>query len=92
MKVTPMAKKTAPVAAPAPVTAPVVATNHTLTLKRQHPGNRSSYVIAGVPGLVAFHNNLFADGKPPATITLDCALALPVAKAAKPAAAAVVVA
>ncbi|OFW03721.1 MAG: hypothetical protein A3H96_04300 [Acidobacteria bacterium RIFCSPLOWO2_02_FULL_67_36] len=78
-----MAKKTAPVAAPAPVTAPVVATNHTLTYRRLHPQGRASYGIAGVPGLVGFHLSMFADGKAPATITVDCALALPVTKAAK---------
>jgi hypothetical protein len=66
-----------------PVAAQVTVSNHTLTLKRQHPGNRSSYVIAGVPGLVAFHNNLFVDGKPPKSIVLDCKLAVPVAKVAK---------
>jgi len=62
-------------------TAPAV--NHTLTYRKNHPGNRCSYGIAGVPGIVVFDMKLFADGKPPATIVLDCALALPVVKPAK---------
>jgi hypothetical protein len=66
-------------------TAPVAAqaSNHTLTYRRTHPGNRCSYGIAGQPGIVVFDLRMFADGKPPATIVLDCALALPVAKVAK---------
>ena len=66
-------------------TAPVApqATNHTLTYRRTHPGNRASYGIAGVAGIVVFDLKLFADGKPPATVVLDCALAQPVAKAPK---------
>jgi hypothetical protein len=60
-----------------------VASNRTLTYRKNHPGNRVSYGIAGVPGIVVFDLKLFADGKAPVTIVLDCALALPVAKPAK---------
>lgn len=75
---------TQPTTAPtAPVAPQPPTTNHTLTYRRQHPGNRCSYGIDGVPGLVGFHMSMFADGKAPATITVDVALALPVAKAAK---------
>lgn len=60
-------------------------TNNTLTYRRDHPGNRCSFGIAGVPGIVVFDKGLFADGVAPATIEMDCALALPKAdnKAAK---------
>lgn len=77
-----MAKSKA-TAAPAPTPAPTP-TNHTLTLRRTHPGNRVSYGVAGVPGLVVVDLKLFADGKPPATITVDCALAVPAESVAKP--------
>jgi hypothetical protein len=63
------------------------ASNHTLTYRKNHPGNRCSFGIPGVPGIVVFDLKLFANGKPPATIVLDCDLALPVAKASKPVAA-----
>jgi hypothetical protein len=66
---------------------PMVATNHTLTYRKVHPQGRCSYGVAGVAGIVVFDLKLFADGKPPATIVLDCALALPVAKTSKPVAA-----
>ena len=84
-----MAKKTAPVAPTTTTTtttpvAPVAPTaNHTLTYRKNHPGNRCSYGIVGVPGIVVFDMKLFADGKPPATIVLDCALAVPTPKAEK---------
>src|SRR4051794_3126568 len=64
-------------------TATATATNHTLTYRRTHPNDRCSYGIAGVPGIVVFDVKLFADGKPPKTIVLDCALALPVGKVDK---------
>lgn len=51
--------------------------NHVLIYRRDHPQNRSSYGIAGVAGIVVFDKGLFADGVPPASITLDCLLALP---------------
>src|SRR4051794_23618843 len=63
--------------------AAATATNHTLTYRRTHPNDRCSYGIAGVPGIVVFDVKLFADGKPPKTIVLDCALALPVGKVDK---------
>lgn len=51
--------------------------NFVLVYRRDHPGNRCSYGIAGVPGIVVFDKGLFADGVAPASITLDCAMALP---------------
>jgi hypothetical protein len=62
-------------------TAQPTATNNTLTYKRDHPNNRSSYGVPGVPGIVVIDKRLFANGQAPKTITVDCALALPVAKA-----------
>ncbi len=85
-----MAKKSATQPTTAATTAPVApqpaaqASNHTLTYRKAHPGNRVSYGVAGVAGIVVVDLKLFANGKPPATIVLDCALALPVAKPAKP--------
>ena len=64
-------KSTAPVAATAQAPAteqPVVATNHTLTYRKNHPNGRCSYGVAGVPGIVVFDLKQYADGKPPATI------------------------
>lgn len=52
-------------------------TNNILTYRRDHPGERCSYGIAGVPGIVVFDKGLFADGVAPPTITLSCLLALP---------------
>lgn len=49
-------------------------TNHTLVYRRDHPQNRCSYGIAGVPGIVVFDKGLFANGVAPETITLDCVL------------------
>ena len=60
---------------PATVEAPAI--NYTLVYRRDHPQNRSSYGIAGVPGIVVFDKSLFADGNPPSTIILDCAMAQP---------------
>ena len=69
--------------APAPAT-PAPATeakqpepNYTLVYRRDHPQNRSSYGITGVPGIVVFDKSLFADGNPPASIILDVPLAQP---------------
>ncbi len=52
-------------------------TNHVLTYRRDHPQNRCSYGISGVSGIVVFDKGMFLDGNPPATITLDCMLAMP---------------
>lgn len=53
-------------------------TNYTLKLHRaDHPGNRSSYTIEGHAGNVVFFNTLFANGIPPATLTLDAQLVFP---------------
>ena len=49
----------------------------TLTFRKDHPKDRASYGIAGVPGIVVFDTPLFANGKAPKTITLDCDLAVP---------------
>lgn len=51
--------------------------NFVLTYRREHPGARCSYGIAGNPGIVVFDEGLFAGfGQPgfqaPATITLSC--------------------
>ena len=81
MKSKPAAPKPATTEPVAPAVAP--ASHHTLTFRRSHPNGRCSYGIEGVPGIAVFANTLFADGKPPATITVDCALALPIAKAVK---------
>jgi hypothetical protein len=82
-------KQTPATTEPATTTAPEqpqpapAATNYTLTYRKNHPNNRASYGIAGVPGIVVFDLKLFANGKPPATIVLDCPMALPVVKPAK---------
>lgn len=56
----------------------------TITFRRNHPGGgslgRCSYGLAGVPGIVVIDLALFPGGVAPATITLDCALATPVAR------------
>jgi hypothetical protein len=49
--------------------------------RRDHPQDRCSYGIAGVSGIVVFDKGLFANGVPPTTITVDCALAQPKADA-----------
>jgi hypothetical protein len=55
---------------------PVV--NHDLIYRRDHPGDRCSYGIAGVPGIVVFDKGLFADpSAPPPVITLNIALQSP---------------
>lgn len=46
--------------------------NFTLAYRRDHPGNRCSYGIAGNPGIVVFDKNLFKDGVAPAEIGLTC--------------------
>jgi hypothetical protein len=75
-------------AAPSTGEATVPSTNRVLTFHREHPGNRASYTIAGVPGNCVIFRTLFADGVYPATITVDCALAVPQPKVDKSALAA----
>lgn len=55
-----------------PATTP--ATNYTLTYRREHPGNRCSYGIAGNAGIVVFDRGLFADPAFKGDIIVDCAL------------------
>lgn len=64
-----------PVAVETPAAAPT--TNFVLMYRREHPGNRCSYGIAGVPGIVVFDRGLFANPAFTGNITLDCPLALP---------------
>lgn len=56
----------------------------TLHFRRMHPGGgslgRCSYGVPGVPGIVVFDLGLFANGVPPATITINVALAAPQAR------------
>lgn len=59
--------------------APVETQNFTLTYRRDHPKNRSSYGIDGNSGIVVFDRALLAGSElpgwtPPATITLNVAL------------------
>jgi hypothetical protein len=66
---------------------PVTGPNYTLVFKRNHPQDRASYGIAGVPGIVVIQRGMFAGTTPftsqtdlagmPATITLDALLASP---------------
>jgi hypothetical protein len=58
-------------------------TSNTLIYRRDHPGNWVSFGIDGVTGRAVFNRQLFANGKPPKSITVDCALAVPVAKVPK---------
>lgn len=58
-----------------------IATTNTLVYRRDHPNGRVSYGISGVPGLAVIDLRLFAGGKAPKSIVLDCELAAPVAKA-----------
>lgn len=56
--------------------------NRVLSYRRDHPGNRSSYGVAGVPGLVVIHHSLLAGFdqpgfQPPAVINVDIDLAEP---------------
>jgi hypothetical protein len=60
-------------------------TNNTMSFRKDHPKDRASYGIAGVAGIVVFDKRLFANGKAPKTITLDCDLAVPEEAPAKPA-------
>jgi hypothetical protein len=55
----------------------VAAASNTLTFRKAHPKDRYSYGIPGVAGIVVFDTRLFANGKAPKTITLDCDLAAP---------------
>jgi hypothetical protein len=56
---------------------------NTLSYRKSHPNNRCSFGVPGVAGIVVFDKRLFADGKVPKTITIDCDLAAPVAKEPK---------
>lgn len=52
--------------------------NHTAKLNRNdHPGNRSTYTIAGHTGSIVVKNSLFANGIAPATISFDCEMVAP---------------
>jgi hypothetical protein len=56
--------------------------NRVLSYRRDHPGDRSSYGVSGVPGLVVIHHSLIAgfgtEGfAPPAVINVDFDLAEP---------------
>lgn len=68
-----------PAQAETPVAAstPTVQPNFTLVYRRDHPQNRSSYGIAGNPGIVVFDKGLFAGGVAPETITLSCEMVQP---------------
>lgn len=67
--------------------------NYTLSFKRNHPQDRASYGIPGNAGIVVFQRSLFAGATAPAdntdlaglplTITLDCQMVNPQAKASK---------
>lgn len=54
------------------IEAGAVSVNHVLTYRRDHPGDRCSYGIAGNAGIVVFDKGLFANGIAPATIIVDC--------------------
>jgi hypothetical protein len=58
-------------------------TTNTLTFRKTHPKNRCSFGVKGVPGIVVFDCGLFADGKPPKTITVDCNLTIPTSNSSK---------
>lgn len=62
----------------------VTTANNVLHYRRAHPGGgvlgRCSYGVPGVPGIVVFDVALFLPGAPPATLTLSCPLAAPVAR------------
>ena len=72
--------------------------NYTLTFKRNHPQDRSSYGIEGNAGIVVFQRSLFVGATAPVdnfdlaglprTIVLDSLMASPQAKASKSEAAA----
>jgi len=64
---------------PGVVEAPAAGPNFSMTYRRQHPANRSSYGVSGNSGIIVFDNGLFpgsteAGWTPPAVITLDCEL------------------
>lgn len=50
--------------------------NHDIVFRRDHPQDRCSFGIAGVPGIVVFPKGFFV-GEVPTTITLSCALQAP---------------
>ena len=53
-----------------------VPTSNVLTFRKPHPKDRASFGIVGVAGIAVFDLRLFASGKAPKFITLDCALAV----------------
>lgn len=61
----------------AAVETPVAGPNYRIDYRRDHPGNRCSYGIAGVSGIVVFDKGLFAGGIAPASISFDCEMAQP---------------
>lgn len=61
----------------------VVATTSTLTFRREHPKDRVSYGIPGVAGIAVFDKSLFAGGKAPKTVVVNCELAGPKPEPAK---------
>ena len=54
-----------------------VSVSNTLVLRRTHPRERVSYSVPGMAGLVVIDTRIFANGKAPKTITVDCDLAVP---------------
>ena len=64
----------APAIVETPATDAATTVNHLLTYRRDHPGDRCSYGIAGNSGIVVFDKGLFVGGVAPATITVDCDL------------------
>ena len=54
-----------------------VTPNYTLHYRRDHPQDRCSFGVAGVPGIVVWPKGMFANGVPPSTITTDVELAQP---------------
>lgn len=56
-------------------TAPASTNNYFLTYRREHPGDRSSFGVAGNAGIVVFDNGLFVGGVAPREgITLNVEL------------------
>lgn len=73
----PVSEQAVGAVAPSEQATAVAQHNYVIVYRRDHPGNRCSYGIAGVPGIVVFDKGLFAGGVAPASITMDCELALP---------------
>lgn len=51
--------------------------NYTIQYRRDHPGDRCSYGIAGNAGIIVFDKGLFKDGIAPAEIGLTCEMVQP---------------